>query len=553
MAAITTASLAIVVFILLTYRYLVYPVFISPLAKIPPAHWSSSISPIWILYTRRRGNPNATTHAAHQKLGPIVRLGPNEISVNCVDGGIRTIYGGGYEKGSWYAVFRNYGATNVFSSPSRAEHSARKRMMSNVYAKSTLQASATLKDVGGKVICRRLLPELESAAKNENPVEMYSMFSGAAMDFVSCYIFGTKGGSDFLADPERCKRWLIDYKARQDFIFWPQEMPRLTNLAKLLGLKHWLIPRWVDQANANIESWIMNLCEAAETMYQQNETTGDEETAPVYNQLTTMMKKATGKKKGAALNSDEKLEIASELLDHIAAGFDTTGITLTYLAWELSRPDNTSVQEALRKELLDTLPRYQPATADEGHLQMPDLKDLDGLPLLHAIVMESLRLHAAIPGIQPRVTPQNAELGPIGCSVSGLPAGVRVSSQAYSLHLNEEVFPHAVVWDPYRWINAEGNVDTGGERGRWFWAFGSGGRMCIGSNLAMLEMKSLVAAIWANFTTQIADDRGMAHRDGYISEPIGTPEGDYLRLRFCAIDSWGAACRSKPTDPNTSN
>ena len=48
-------------------------------------------------------------HAAHQKHGPIIRLGPNEISVNQVDGGIRTVYGGGFEKGEWYRIFDNYG------------------------------------------------------------------------------------------------------------------------------------------------------------------------------------------------------------------------------------------------------------------------------------------------------------------------------------------------------------------------------------------------------------------------------------------------------------
>lgn len=48
--------------------------------------------------------------AAHQKYGSIVRLGPNELSVNCVDNGIKTIYGGGFEKSHWYTnLFLNYG------------------------------------------------------------------------------------------------------------------------------------------------------------------------------------------------------------------------------------------------------------------------------------------------------------------------------------------------------------------------------------------------------------------------------------------------------------
>ena len=44
---------------------------------------------------------NRTVHAAHLKYGPVVRLAPYELSVNCVDAGIRTIYAGGFEKHDW--------------------------------------------------------------------------------------------------------------------------------------------------------------------------------------------------------------------------------------------------------------------------------------------------------------------------------------------------------------------------------------------------------------------------------------------------------------------
>jgi hypothetical protein len=73
------------------YRFVVAPVFISPLAKIPAAHPTSSFSPAWILWTRWCSRENATVLDAHERLGPLVRLGPNEISVNCVNGGIRTV------------------------------------------------------------------------------------------------------------------------------------------------------------------------------------------------------------------------------------------------------------------------------------------------------------------------------------------------------------------------------------------------------------------------------------------------------------------------------
>jgi hypothetical protein len=93
------------------YRFVVFPLFLSPLSRVPNAHWSVPFSPLWILYHRLKQNDTPTVHRMHGKLGPIIRLAPNELSVNCVEGGIRTIYGGGYDKGDWYAnTFSNYGA-----------------------------------------------------------------------------------------------------------------------------------------------------------------------------------------------------------------------------------------------------------------------------------------------------------------------------------------------------------------------------------------------------------------------------------------------------------
>ena len=92
------------------YKYVLYPVFLSPLSKIPNAHFTSSLSSLWILNKRRTGAENRAIHAAHQKYGPIVQLAPDQISVNCVDGGIKTVYSGGFEKSNWYHnMFDNYG------------------------------------------------------------------------------------------------------------------------------------------------------------------------------------------------------------------------------------------------------------------------------------------------------------------------------------------------------------------------------------------------------------------------------------------------------------
>jgi hypothetical protein len=107
--AVQNVALGIIsIFVL--YRYILYPSFISPLSKIPNAHWSASISSFWILWIRWCSKEIATIHDAHRRLGPVIRLSVSEISVNCVRGGIQTVYAGGFEKHEWYSnLFDNYG------------------------------------------------------------------------------------------------------------------------------------------------------------------------------------------------------------------------------------------------------------------------------------------------------------------------------------------------------------------------------------------------------------------------------------------------------------
>lgn len=93
---------------ILIYKYVLYPTIFSPLSKIPSPHWSCSVSPAWILWVRFNSRENRTLHAIHREHGPVVRVGPNELSVNSVDA-VKTIYQGGFDKHEWYSLFDNYG------------------------------------------------------------------------------------------------------------------------------------------------------------------------------------------------------------------------------------------------------------------------------------------------------------------------------------------------------------------------------------------------------------------------------------------------------------
>lgn len=118
--------------------------------------------------------------------------------------------------------------------------------------------------------------------------------------------------------------------------------------------------------------------------------------------------------------SDRSIRVEAGNL--ILAGSDTTSVTLTYLVWAVLRRPH--LQLRLEEEV--------------AHLP-PDFKDamLEQLPLLNAVIDETLRLYGAAPGSLPRSVP------PGGANLGGyfIPEGTVVETQAYTMHRNADIFP----------------------------------------------------------------------------------------------------------------
>ena len=123
------------------------------------------------------------------------------------------------------------------------------------------------------------------------------------------------------------------------------------------------------------------------------------------------------------------MDLIIESHSFITAGTDTTAVTMTYLVWAVVQDEQVeqNLVQALR-----TLPE------DFTHA------DLRKLPYLNAVIDEALRCYGAAPGSLPRIVPQ------AGASLAGyhVPGGVEVSTQAYSLHRDPDIFP-----DPTRSVS----------------------------------------------------------------------------------------------------
>lgn len=137
------------------------------------------------------------------------------------------------------------------------------------------------------------------------------------------------------------------------------------------------------------------------------------------NLMATIMAEA---EKGGAHVDD--MDVRTESTSLIFAGSGTTANTMTFLSYAvISRP-------SLQKALEDEVGKLSPGFTDS---------DLEQLPLLNAVINETLRLYCAVPGSLPRVVPQG------GATLGGyfVPEGTTVSTQAYTLHRDERSWPNA--------------------------------------------------------------------------------------------------------------
>lgn len=79
----------------------------------------------------------------------------------------------------------------MFSTGLNKPHSARKRMLSNIYSKSVINASPALQAQVSTILYQRLLPRLASLYSGEGKgvFEASSLLNASTMDIVTSYIF----------------------------------------------------------------------------------------------------------------------------------------------------------------------------------------------------------------------------------------------------------------------------------------------------------------------------------------------------------------------------
>ena len=173
-------------------------------------------------------------------------------------------------------------------------------------------------------------------------------------------------------------------------------------------------------------------------------------------------------------------ELHDNLISLLLAGHETTASALVWaLYWVNQLPE-------VRNKLLEELNSLG---------KNPAPLEIAKLPYLSAVCSETLRIYPIIPNAFVRVAKS-----PIEIMGYQFPAGSALALSIYLLHQREDLYPEPKQFKPERFLEKQYSAYE-------YLPFGGSNRRCLGSALALLEMKLVLANIVSRFELKLTNKR----------------------------------------------
>ncbi|KAJ4396222.1 hypothetical protein N0V93_000441 [Gnomoniopsis smithogilvyi] len=449
--------------------YYVYGVLSSPLAKIP-GPWYSNFTEFVVRWHWLQGQRAKYVHSLHQKYGPVVRVGPDEVDVTDVPSikAIHTVKATYIKSPKFYKALSAPGVESVFSTTDIYTHRRHRKLLSGGFSESSLKSYLPIVEQRVNLAVKRMSQEMESS---RGVADVFKWWLFMATDVIGELTFGESFRMLELGEKNDYSRNLekiAGVSAKRNTFPW---------LAKL-ALKGVPIPGFAD----NTEVVQKNTKYTIESLQRYQNLVEKNPERPVPTLFTRLFK-------GEEEDTLTFKEIQDDATAYIVAGSDTTAITLTYLVWRVLQ--NPEIRDKLVHEVQQLPQNYS------DH-------EVQALPYLNQTIEEALRLHPAASSALPRIVPQE------GAEFAGnyLPPGSTVSTQAYSLHRNPSLYPDPEKFDPSRWAAPTKDMKDS------MLPFGGGSRICIGMHLARLEMRLATARFFRAFPqAKVSNREGMCDDD----------------------------------------
>ncbi|KAI0429150.1 cytochrome P450 [Xylaria sp. FL1042] len=495
-------TLAAAVVAIISYYAYAYFVTYNHIRNVP-APFPAQLSNWWLLYACRRGKRYLIVDEVHKKLGPVVRIQPNHVSI-ADDEAIPIIYGhgNGFLKSEFYDAFVSI-KRGLFNTRDRTEHTRKRKMVSHTFAPKSVSQFEPYIAENLETFVNRWDELAEKSPRGDKTahVDCLKWFNYVAFDTIGDLAFGApfgmlKAGADIAEVRTSLDAPPIYAPAVEILNRRGEVSATLGCLPSIKPYAKWLPDPFFSQGLAAVEKLAgIAIARVKERL----------DNPPDLNRKDLLARLQEGRdEKGEPLGFEE---LTAEALTQLIAGSDTTSNSSCALLYYVAR--TPGVIKKLQEELDAAIP--------DSITKVPDYESIRNLPYLEAVINETLRIHSTSGIGLPRQIPE----GSPGLHLHGyyFPAGTVLSVPTYTMHHSREIWGQdADEFRPERWEKA-----TPRQRNA-FIPFSHGPRSCVGRNVAEMEMK-MIAATWLRRYDVFLRQEVMETREGFLRKPLALEIG----------------------------
>ncbi|KAL2152874.1 hypothetical protein VTH82DRAFT_4029 [Thermothelomyces myriococcoides] len=383
----------------------------------------------------------------HEQYGDYVRLGPSELSIAEPEA-VKAIYGSQSPctKGPWYTLLEP--RVPLFMARDKQEHARRRKVWDQGFTTKAIQGYDSR-------ITKAINQLLGAIDRHKNqPLDVSKWFAFLVFDIMEDLAFNKS--SNMLENGQEA---YVFKTIRTDMfnIALFTHLPWLLPFIKRTPVLNWNYLEFLD--------WIQKLIDER----KQKEP----EQPDIFSWILAAYEKSPKTRQ-------DRLNLHGDAQLIVIAGSDSVAAALSHVFYHLAW--DPSLVKRLQAEF-DALP-------DISH------DNLMTVPLLDAVINETMRLHPPVPSGTQRVTP------PEGLWIKDrfIPGNTIVQVPSYTVFRDERAFLYPNEFIPERWTTRPELILDKSV----YIPFNTGAYACVGKRLAMLELRRVIAEILSRYDLTIA-------------------------------------------------